>query len=80
MELLTWIGIYLASALFWIWILFLGDADWLEGSMLAGFLIHFRATNWSVEGLHLFAAASWFLQTIWFIAGLFRPGLRIFLP
>jgi len=77
-SVLIWIAVYAAGSLFWSWILFWEGADWLEGSFLSGLLFWYNAPEWSSEGIKVFAACSWFLQTIWFIAGLFSPGIRAF--
>jgi hypothetical protein len=76
--MLTWIELFAASSLFWGWIVFGSGADWLEGSFLVGFLLHWRATEWSSDGIRAFAVVSWFFQSIWFFAGLFSPGVRLF--
>jgi hypothetical protein len=76
MSLLLWIALYLVTSLLWVWVLFLGGADWLEGSFLAGLLVHVFAPRWSADGLRVFAAGTWLLQTIWFIVGLFVPSAR----
>lgn len=73
-----WIVLFVVSSLFWCWLLFWGGADWLEGSWLAGLIVHFRATEWTAEGIKVFAALMWLCQTIWFIVGLFTPEARPF--
>ncbi len=76
MNVLVWIGLFVASSLFWAWLLFWGGAEWLDGSFLSGLLIHFRAPEWGAEGIKLFAVLSWLGQTIWFVIGLFAKSSR----
>ena len=80
MGVAVWIGLFLVSSLFWAWILFLGGADWLEGSWLAAVFVHFRAMEWTAEGIRLFAALMWLGQGIWFVVGLFVKDARVFMP
>ncbi|HEY1190411.1 MAG TPA: hypothetical protein VGE74_22445 [Gemmata sp.] len=79
MSLTAWIGLFLISSLFWAWLLFLGGANWLEGSWLAAVVVHFRAMEWTADGIRLFAMLTWGLETIWFGVGLFVPGARFWL-
>ena len=73
MDLLIWLLIFLASSLLWAWIIFWDGAEWLEGSILSGILISYRALAWTPTGIRVAAACLWTGQTIWFIAGLFNP-------
>lgn len=77
MGLLPWIGAYAGLSLFWAWLLFLGGAEWLEGSWLAAFIVHFRSPEWTADGIRLFALLMWIGQTIWFVIGLFHPDARL---
>ena len=78
MSLLAWISLFAISSLFWCWLLFLGGADWLEGSWLAALFVHVRAVEWSAQGIKLFAGLSWLCQGIWFVIGVFVREVRPF--
>jgi len=78
MGLSVWIALFVASSLFWCWLLFWDGAEWLEGSWLAALFVHVRAVTWSAEGIKAFAALSWFFQGIWFAIGLFVREVRPF--
>ncbi len=75
-SLLVWIAIFGLSSLFWAWIIFGGGADWLEGSLLSGFLVSWLAPRWSADGIKLFAVLTWLVQGIWFVIGLFHREMR----
>lgn len=77
MSLLAWIILYLTELLFWLWIIRWGGAERLEGTFTSGFLINCFAPGWSAEGIKLFGWLTLVVSTIWFFAGLFYPGLRI---
>jgi hypothetical protein len=53
-----WSLLYVASVLFWVWVIWWGGAEWLEGTFVSGLLIHVFAPDWSVHGIKLFAWAS----------------------
>jgi hypothetical protein len=76
MSLLTWEILFAVSSLMWIWILFLGGADWLEGSFLSGFLVSIHAPLWSADEMKLFVVLIWIGEGIWFAIGLFVPEAR----
>lgn len=78
MGLALWVGLFALASLVWAWILFWGGADWLEGSWLAVVFVHFRAVEWSADGIRLFAGLMWLLQTVWFVIGLFVKDARLF--
>jgi len=74
---LTWVFLYLIDLVFWIWVVRLGGAERLEGTLASGCLISIFAPRWSAEGIK---AAGWLvivLSTIWFVIGLFSPSLRL---
>ncbi|WP_439632147.1 hypothetical protein [Gemmata sp.] len=77
MGLLAWVALFLACSLFWGWLVFGGGADWLEGSFLAGLVVHVRATAWTAEGIKAFAVLMWLCQAIWFVIGLFSREARL---
>lgn len=72
----SWIGLYAAQSLFWLWIARWGGSHRLEGTFLSGFLVHLRAPYWGREGLELFAWLSLIGTSIWFVLGLVDPSLR----
>ncbi|HXD87368.1 MAG TPA: hypothetical protein VN641_12805 [Urbifossiella sp.] len=76
MGIAVWIGAFAVTSLFWAWLLFGGGAAWLEGSFLSGLLVHFRAPEWTAEGIRLFAFLMWIGATIWFVVGIFVPEVR----
>ncbi len=76
MSLLVWIIVFGLSSVFWAWIIFGGGADWLEGSLLSGFLVSWLAPRWSADGIKLFAGLTWLVQGIWFVIGLFYREMR----
>ncbi|RIX75223.1 hypothetical protein [Acidovorax cavernicola] len=76
MTLLWWIVFHAIGALFWLWILRWGGADWLEGTFLSGFLVSTFAPRWSAEGLRMFALLMLIVCAISFVWGLFMPEMR----
>lgn len=78
MGLIAWTLVFLASSLFWSWIIFWGGAAWLEGSFVAGLFVHFRAPTWTEEGIKIFAVLTWICEFIWFMIGLKSPEVRGF--
>lgn len=78
MEYVIWVAVFAAGSLVWAWVIFWGGDEWLEGSFLAALFVYIRAPAWTADGLRLFAQASWFVQTVWFVAGLFSREVRRF--
>jgi hypothetical protein len=78
MGVLAWVAVFVVCSLLWSWLLFWGGAEWLEGSFLAGLVVHFRASEWAADGIKVFAGLMWLCQGIWFVVGLFSPELRPF--
>ena len=76
MHLVWWILIYVAEALFWLWIVRWGGAERLEGTFASVFLVHFRAPGWGTKGIKVFGWICLVLSTIWFLIGLFDPESR----
>jgi hypothetical protein len=70
------VAFFVVSCLFWAWVLFLGGAEWLEGSWLAGLLVHVRAPEVSAEGIKVIAALLWLFEVVWSVLGLFDKDLR----
>jgi hypothetical protein len=75
-SLLALVIVFGISSLFWAWIIFLGGADWLEGSFISAFLISVHAPQWTAEEMKAFVGLIWFFEGIWFVVGLFVPGAR----
>lgn len=75
MDLVYWIIGYVASALFWIWVLKWGGAEWLEG-WRAWVSIGWFAGHWSAEQIRLYALTLFVLESIGFVAGLFFESVR----
>lgn len=72
MDLIFWILSFIASSVFWKWILSWGGAQWLEGWKAFWFLEGI-AGHWSAEQIRLYALVGWLLSGIGFIAGLIYP-------
>ena len=68
-------GIYvigwLLNIIFWIWVIFLGGAEWLEGSFLSGLLVWFHAPEWTAEGIKIFGWFALMGSTLWIFIRLF---------
>ena len=77
MSLFAWIVYHLISFSFLAWLYFGNGAQRLEGTFRSGFLIHLLAPSWSAEGIRVFALCSGVLEAIWFVVGIFVPGIRI---
>ena len=76
MSLAWWVALYLVTSVFWLWVVFLGGAERLEGTVAAGLLVDWLAPHWTADGIRLFVGLSWVLQTVWFVIGLFEPASR----
>ena len=72
----TWVLCYAVNVLFWLWVIFWGGAEWLEGTLSSAFLIAWLAPNWSAEGIRLFAWLSLIFSLVAFVVGFFVPNLR----
>jgi hypothetical protein len=66
------------NALFWLWVVRRGGAEWLEGTFCSGFLIHIFAPRWSAEGIKLFGWLMLVGNVILFLIGLFVPVARFY--
>jgi hypothetical protein len=75
---MAWIIFHFLNFLFWLWVVFWGGADWLEGTLSSGFLIHIFAPRWSAEGIKLFGWGTLIIDLIWFLVGLFIPEARLY--
>jgi hypothetical protein len=76
MSLLVWVLLFAVTSLFWIWVLFLGGAERLEGTWASAWLIDWFAPNWSAAGIKLFGLVAWVATAIWFVVGLLAPPAR----
>ncbi len=76
MGLLEWVIIHSIIVLFWLWVLKWGGAEWLEGWKTL-FIVDWFAAVWSAEQIKLYALCVLIFQLIWFVIGVFSPGLRI---
>ncbi|HEX5513374.1 MAG TPA: hypothetical protein VFY81_03200 [Gammaproteobacteria bacterium] len=76
MSLVAWTSLFLATSLFWKWVISWGGAEWLEGWKAFLVIDWFAAAVWSAEQIKLYALACWIGNGIWFAIGLFVPGLR----
>jgi hypothetical protein len=74
-SILTWTILFIATSLWWKWIISWGGAQWLEG-WKSFFLIEWFALDWSAEQIRFYAVIVWVLSTIWFLVGLFIPEVR----
>jgi len=72
----TWVLCYAGNFLFWIWVIWWGGAEWLEGTLTSAFLISWLAPNWSADGIKLFAWLTLAVSAIAFVVGIFMPTLR----
>jgi hypothetical protein len=77
MPLVVWIILYLVGVVFWLWVIFWGGAEWLEGTLASGFLVSIFATRWRSEGIKLFAWLALLGNTTWFVLGIFIPEARL---
>jgi hypothetical protein len=76
MDLIYWIIGYAISALFWLWLLKWGGAEWLEG-WKAWLAIGWFAGHWSAEQIRLYALILFVLESIGFVAGLLFDSIRL---
>lgn len=75
MSVTAWVVIYIAQALWWLWLARWGGARTVEG-WRAAWLLHPLAWRWNADGIKLFAWASLVASTFWFVLGLFEPAAR----
>ena len=73
----SWIALFVAQMLFWLWVARYGGARWLAGRTAAALLIHSHAPQWGEEGLKLFGWASLIATVLWFVVGLMDPEARL---
>jgi hypothetical protein len=73
--LIEWIAGFVATSLFWKWILSWGGAEWLEG-WKAFLILDWFAARWTAEQIRLYALLCWIGSGIWFAIGLVQPEYR----
>jgi len=78
MTTLAWLSWHALTATFWLWILCWGGARVVEG-WTSFWLIHWMAPSWNAEQIRLYALCILVFQAIWFLIGLFKPELRLFI-
>ncbi|MCB9857584.1 MAG: hypothetical protein H6818_18025 [Phycisphaerales bacterium] len=76
MSVEVWIGAYLIEMLFWVWIVFLGGADRIEGSFVLDF-VWTLSSRIDAEMIRFVGWIVMFMTTAWFILGLFVPLARL---
>ena len=54
-----------AATVFAAWVVFLGGAEWLEGTIKSGFLIHAAAPFWHAAGIKAYVAITWVGAVLW---------------
>jgi hypothetical protein len=75
MGIVAWTAVYVADALWWLWLAAWGGADSVQGAW-AAWLLHPVAWRWDADVIRLFAWLSLVASTLWFIVGLFEPAAR----
>ena len=50
-----------------IWVIFLGGAEWLEGTITSAFLVHPHAPFWHAPGIKLYVGLSWVGGLLWLL-------------
>jgi hypothetical protein len=78
MSEIAWVIVHFLDALFWLWIVRWGGAEWLEGTLASGLIIHYFAPRWTAEGIKLFGWGTLIGSVIWFFIGLFIPAARFY--
>jgi hypothetical protein len=58
------------------WILFLGGARTLEGTLASGCLISWLTPSWDAEHIKLWALLIWLASTGWLVVQVFVPEAR----
>ena len=77
----SWIALFVAQMLFWLWVARYGGARWLAGRTAAlVLLIHPHAPRWGEEGLKLFGWLSLIASAAWFVLGLVDHDVRSLFP
>jgi hypothetical protein len=53
--------------LFTAWVVFLGGAERLEGTIKSAFLINSMAPSWHAAGIKVYVAISWIGAVVWIL-------------
>ena len=77
MSLTAWTILYCVLAIFWFWIVRFGGAEWLEGKLVSGLLIHIWAVTWTAEGIKVFGWGALIINTVIFALGIVFPDFRL---
>ena len=56
-----------AGTLFTAWVIFLGGAERLEGTIKSAFLINSMAPSWHAAGIKVYVAISWVGAVAWIL-------------
>jgi hypothetical protein len=56
-----------AGTLFVAWVVFLGGAERLEGTIKSAFLVHEWAPNWHATGIKIYVVATWVGAVVWML-------------
>jgi hypothetical protein len=70
MDITLSIGLLLAVTGFWAWVLFLGGADWLEGTWMAEVFVHVGAGGLSSTALKILTTVIWLGEVTYFVVTL----------
>ena len=65
------IGLYLVGVIIFLWIIFRGGANRLDGTLKSGLLFSPLAVNWGAEGLKLAAWIGLIASTYYFVSDFF---------
>ncbi len=76
MDILFWIGLFLAISAASAWIVLGNGLDTTFGHVVA-YLLGAHVFRWSDEGIRLFVGLIWVSWAVWFVLGLFEPSLRL---
>ena len=76
MPTLGWIIAYVLDALFWLWIIFGGGAERIEGSFLSTLVGGRWEPQTSADATKLIGWITLLGSTAWFILGIFNPACR----
>jgi hypothetical protein len=78
MSILMWSLLFGLHTIFAVWVVFLGGADWLEGTLLSLFVVSTTAAEWTPGGIKVIVALTWIAGLIFFVIGLFEVDARHF--
>ena len=61
------IVIFGVATVFAVWVVFLGGAEWLEGTIKSAFLLNANAASWHATGIKAYVAIMWVGSLLWFL-------------